>query len=765
MVLDEMFTFMGGKIFRVYPSAFGSVLSRVLMIFPSFYILALQEENQIFNQIFMLFSHIAENHIKTLLKNSELSNNFFKALIQMALKGDFETCELLSPVITEIAALHELYTTSTTTTPSDCDISGWYQHLGEMVEVFRLKSMYPLDKDISDLFEEDAEKFFAFRVIAGDSVLEVYNILEGKILQQLLNSLWSDIQSFATTKCWQSIEATIYLLSCLSESITEDTEFVPQLFSILGQLPIQSTPLIKSTMTLAGNYSNLIDKNTLFLEKIVKDFFPAFENPDLKSVASQAFLSISKNSRCASILSHSITQLISLCAPILSNNNKILDDSSNFNILEALLYIISTLPSDTQVLNYSTQLLYPFILFIKNYYTIQLQQQQLQQQQQQTELPLLLSSINLLTKFCKIYDEEQVNEYGTTQQDNNSNNIKPVFEIINNIIPIYGELLSLNRLESSIIEAISIFYKKAIMINNNHTNIPEINRQLTLAFLKHTPLSLVLSTLSISIVNLPKEQHLNFLVDSLSSISSKIIQIWSEQPNQNNNSSKKNKKINNNFDNDDHDNNKNNNNNSNNNQIQFEDNELNEFKNLKISIFPDITKEYFTMITQYIRYNAVSIPQGVISHLFSIILVNITKIHDKVTARACFSFMALIITKSKEMKSQIKWEPLLNEINGWLSIHGELFIKQILYSAGGGIPRSVVQFISEVIASLVSSYPEVFRISALKCLSVDGFPSSNITKEQKEKFLNSLMLYRSKKLPLKIVTDFSLVSLGIATNQ
>ncbi|EGC38770.1 hypothetical protein DICPUDRAFT_75625 [Dictyostelium purpureum] len=733
MVLDELFTLMGGKIFRSYSNSFDSILEKILSIFPQIYMLALKEENQIFNQIFLLFTHIAENHIKLLLKNPKLSSGYFKALVEMALKGDFETCELLAPVVTEIVSLSD-----------KSDISGWYQFLLEIVEIFRLKSMYPIDQDISSLYLEDQEKFFAFRQIAGDVLLDIFAILENQVLQQLLNQLWSDIQSYPNKQtCWQSIESTVYLLGCLSEGITENVDFIPQLFSLLGQLPIQSTPLIKSTMILAGKYSNLMDKSTQFLEKIVRDFFPAFTNPDLKSVASQSFLSISKNPKCAQLLSTGINQLIELCSPVLLKNNKvIIDEPSNFFIIEALLYIVSVLPTKSDILNYSTQLLSPFILYMKHYSI-------LSQQEQPNEKPntqLLLSSLNLLTDFCKVYDDGGEQTLTDEEQKEKDDINRPVYQIINHIISINGDLLGLKKLDNSIIEAISIFYKKAILISYN-SNIAEINRQLTMAF-NHTPLSIVLNSLSMSIASLPNQQPFGFLVESLALITNKMVDIW-KNPSKQDNPKK-------------HADFETINQQQKQNQSFLASTNLNEFLNFNLSIYPDITKEFFSLIGQYIKYNVNSIPSGVISYLFSIVLANITNINDKITARACLSFLSITITKTKEMKDETNWQSFFAEVNNWFTIHGDILIRQILFSAGGGAPRSQIQFVAEVIASLTSSYPDLFRQSALKILSVDGFPSNHITKDQKEKFLNSLMSYRNKKLPTKIIQDFSLVSLGIS---
>ncbi|KAF2075477.1 hypothetical protein CYY_003213 [Polysphondylium violaceum] len=744
-LLDDLFTFMRGKIFKQYPSSFIVILEKILIILPQYYYLALQEDNEhISSQIFLLFSHIAENHIKLLHspQSTKVSEQFFVTLIEMAKRGSVDICDLLTPIVSEFHSLHE----------NDVDISKWYPILLDFVEIFRLKSMYPVSEQ--DLKEMDSERFFHFRSVAGDTSLEIFTIIENQTLEYLLNRLWNDIQSFPNIS-WQSIEATVFLLGSLSEGISEDaTSFLPQLFTLLGQLPIQSTPLIKSTIVLAGKYANLMEKTSQFLEKIVGDFIPAFSNPDLKGVASKAFLSISKNEKCALLLAPNIGTLINLCTPIIVKNKSITNDESDLKIMKSLLYITSALTSTVDISRYTSLLLTPYILLIRDYSNIS--------EPQSNDKALLLSCIKLLTDFCKIFDLSAPSSAPKYDEFNN-----PIIPIVNHLVPIYGVLLKLYYNDNDVVEAISLFYKTSMLMCKPSSNIPEIFKQLTQVFIVN-PLSPILNALSLSMANLTTDKYLDFLHDSLSSITTTVIDIWKR-----NKSKTKLLKIsdqtiekqNGNNNNNDNNNNNNSNGNHSSNNNNSDNNGRGIYYKYNLAMYPQLTKEYFSLINQYFNYNVASIPLWIIPPAFQIPLDNILTISDKTTASACFNFLANFITKSVEKKDVASWVNLKNQIDSLLNQNIEYLVQQILLAIGGGSPRSILYYISDVLYSLVSSYPVIFRPIAIRLFEIQGFPSTNISAEQKTKFLNLVMRHKNKTLFKQAVKDFSLISLGISTDR
>jgi len=753
-LLDDLFTFMRGKIFKQYPNSFNPILEKILAILPQYYYLALQEDNeQISSQIFLLFSHIAENHIKLLHspQSTTISEQFFITLVEMAKRGSVDICDLLTPVVSEFHSLHE----------SEVDISRWYPILLDFVEIFRLKSMYPSDKELKEKSSSiDTERFFHFRSVAGDTSLEIFTIIENQTLEYLLNRLWNDIQSFPNIT-WQSIEATVFILGSLSEGINEDAaSFVPQLFTLLGQLPIQSTPLIKSTIVLAGKYASLMEKTSQFLEKIVGDFIPALSNPDLKGVASKAFLSISKNEKCALLLSPNISTLINLCTPIIVKNKSITNDESDLKIMKSLLHITAALTSIVDISNYTSLLLTPYILLIRDYPNIT--------DPQPKDKALLLSSIKLLTDFCKIFDDSPTPSSVPKYDETNH----PILPIISHLVPINGVILKLYFNDNEIVEAISLLYKTSMLMCKPTSCIPDIFKQLTQVFIVN-PLSSILNGLSLSMANLSTDKYLDFLHDSLSSITTTVIDIWKR-----NKSKTKSLKISDQILekqslnlNGNENNNNNNNNIDQNNSNNHNDNSKNEnngrgiYYKYNLGMYPQLTKEYYSLVNQFFNYNVSSVPLWIIPPAFQVPLDNILTITDKTTAASCFGFLSTFITKSVEKKDVASWVNLKNQIDSLLTQNIEYLIQQILLAIGGGSPRSILYYVSDVLYALVSSYPVIFRPIAIRLFEVQGFPSNNINTEQKTKFLNLIMRHKNKNQFKQAVKDFSLISLGISTNR
>ncbi|KYQ93895.1 importin 13 [Tieghemostelium lacteum] len=727
ILLDEIFSFMGGKIFKQFPLSFHPIVNRITEIFSRFYVLALGEQNEmICHSIYFLFCHIADNHTKLLL-NSPSADRLFQAILEMSKTIDLESCDLLSPIISNIHNLAE----------NKVDVSKWNGLLLEFIEVLRFKCQYPSSG--ATLSKEDQERFNNFRVIACDSLLEIFTTIEKSTLEHLLNKLLYDITAYPKST-WQSIESTIYLLGCLSEGLTDDASFIPHLFLLLSKLPIQSTPLIKSTIVLAGKYASLLDKSNQFLEKIISDFIPAFSNPELKSVASESFLSITKNERCSILLSSNIQTLIHLCTPYLyKNDTNHIYEESNIKILESLLNIISVMTRN-DILNYTLPLVKPYIHIVEEF-------SKLTRNYQANDKRLFMAVMKIITKFCKILEtpEETVSTGSppSSQQptDQNTHEVHPLIPIIQHLLPIFAQLITNSNLtiDAEILECLGQLYKRSLLSCGTRDApliAPEINSQLTKIFLSK-PVAPLLNTLSIMVSVLPHDQYTEHLQQSVSLLTPVVIDIWKKNANVHLLKSHR---------------------------SAFIHQDLKQPMNYNISIYPDISKEYFGLIQQFFKYNILSLPLWILKPLFQIPLENILNIHDKTTARCCFQFLSSLIQKSVEKKEVPHWKPALVEIEQLLQQHIDYLIKQLLMSIGGGSERSILPLVAEVFSSLITFYPTAFRNIALSQFSIEGFPSSKITFQQKEKFLNIIMRNKSRE-QIRAIEDFYLISTGISNNK
>eukprot|EP01133_Synstelium_polycarpum_P001519 gene1519-1775_t len=648
LLLDEIFTFMNGKHLKLYPLSFTPLVGRILDFIPQYFVLAQREDNsRIYTAIFLLLAHIPETHPKLLLA-SDHNVRYMRVLTELATLGGPDICEMLAPVVTEIQSLVD----------NDIDATVWHPFLSDTIEILRVRCRFPED----DMDQQEQDAFYEFRQVAGDTLLSIYGMLESKVMQQLLACLWQDINNFATST-WQSIEATIFLLGCLSDGITEDESLVPQLFHLLGGLPAQSTPLIKSTMVLAGKYSGQLERSTQFLNKIIGDFIPAFGNAELASTASESFLSITKNKRCAALLATNINQLISLCEPLLAHHS-----DSTRKILEGLFEVVSVLPP-TDTLNYISPLISPHIARLSGDGSPGAKK----------NTQDLENSINIFTSLFRIFDDDS--ESPDSSQDSNGANgaagyqTHPLLPIVQALLPRTGALLNQHANNRDLVESIALLYKKIIMTcgKNYESFLATVIAHMTESFVR-CPQAQLLNSLSVGVSTLPSDQRHDYLTQSLTSITKSVIEIWRAGG-------------------------------------SMRVGVVNTPSPYNLSISPDITKEFFSLIQQCIKYNVLSLPAGIIDPLFHIPLENILNIQDKSTARPTLTFLAVLI--------------------------------------------------SQVIYALVSYHPNSFRPVALQLLSVQGFPSVHVTALQKEKFVANVMRNRAKSQFRKVIQDFSLSCVGI----
>lgn len=106
-----------------------------------------------------------------------------------------------------------------------------------------------------------------------------------------------------------------------------------------------------------------------------------------------------------------------------------------------------------------------------------------------------------------------------------------------------------------------------------------------------------------------------------------------------------------------------------------------------------------------------------------------------------------------------------NEQHGFNSIKQNLFdllIKKILVSIGGESPRSCLPSFSNILFWLLKYYPQKSQITLSSLFSQHGFPSPNISNENKNYFLEQIFKdSKSQNRIISIVNDFSVICRGI----
>ncbi|XP_061790070.1 importin-13-like isoform X1 [Nerophis lumbriciformis] len=94
--------------------------------------------------------------------------------------------------------------------------------------------------------------------------------------------------------------------------------------------------------------------------------------------------------------------------------------------------------------------------------------------------------------------------------------------------------------------------------------------------------------------------------------------------------------------------------------------------------------------------------------------------------------------------------------------HGKVLTEAVLQAVGGGSPRSLNEYFSEVLLSLSGHCPALLSRWLEECLQSEGFPSVHVSAEQKLTFTQQLLREQSNKRRVKeIVKEFSLLCRGL----
>nr|XP_046264387.1 importin-13-like [Scatophagus argus]XP_046264388.1 importin-13-like [Scatophagus argus]XP_046264389.1 importin-13-like [Scatophagus argus] len=128
------------------------------------------------------------------------------------------------------------------------------------------------------------------------------------------------------------------------------------------------------------------------------------------------------------------------------------------------------------------------------------------------------------------------------------------------------------------------------------------------------------------------------------------------------------------------------------------------------------------------------------------------KFPETPTVKAASLFFTELLPRYKDM-------PSLADV---LQMDGKLLTETILQAVGGGSPRSLTELFSEVLLSLNRHCPSLLSQWLEETLQAPGFPSAQVSTEQKHTFTQQLLREQTNKRRVKeIVKEFSLLCRGL----
>uniref|UniRef100_A0AAQ5XBD5 Importin-13 n=1 Tax=Amphiprion ocellaris TaxID=80972 RepID=A0AAQ5XBD5_AMPOC len=128
------------------------------------------------------------------------------------------------------------------------------------------------------------------------------------------------------------------------------------------------------------------------------------------------------------------------------------------------------------------------------------------------------------------------------------------------------------------------------------------------------------------------------------------------------------------------------------------------------------------------------------------------KFPETPTVKAASMFFTEFLSRCKDV-------PSLGDV---LQRDGKLLTETILQAVGGGSPRSLTEHFSEVLLSLNRHCPALLSQWLKETLQTPGFPSAQVSTEQKHTFTQQLLREQTNKRRVKeIVKEFSLLCRGL----
>lgn len=128
------------------------------------------------------------------------------------------------------------------------------------------------------------------------------------------------------------------------------------------------------------------------------------------------------------------------------------------------------------------------------------------------------------------------------------------------------------------------------------------------------------------------------------------------------------------------------------------------------------------------------------------------KFPETPTVKAACVFFAEFLSRCKDM-------PTLREV---LQDDGRLLTETLLQAVGGASPRSLTEHFAEVLLNLNRHSPALLSQWLKETLQTPGFPSSQVSADQKHAFTQQLLREQTNKRRVKeIVKEFSLLCRGL----
>jgi len=171
------------------------------------------------------------------------------------------------------------------------------------------------------------------------------------------------------------------------------------------------------------------------------------------------------------------------------------------------------------------------------------------------------------------------------------------------------------------------------------------------------------------------------------------------------------------------------------------------------SCSPEVVKEFYALCQQYLKY-CPSVSAPFVERITFAAMQTFTTVQERQAARAALGILETIIGLA-EAPLDVP-SPLVVAANSILASHGQNLTRLLFQALGGGLSRTLVRAIADVLFSFITRHPSLFRQWASQLLAQQDFPTPHLTSVEKQQYLTTMMRTRAKTQFKATVNDFAI---------
>ncbi|CAF1253446.1 unnamed protein product [Adineta steineri] len=414
-----------------YPSTFSRLLPYVLQLETLLDQYLTIENKEKVECITKLITEFGENLTQLIVQISMTQNSQSQSFCHLVMKctnmkGQYPIEETCSELTFNFWHALKEEITSTNEEKNQEIFRPYFEHL---IEVLISKGQIPENEKV--FTSEDKELFRSYRLNIIDTMMCMYDVLGNRAIEVLGNHLLISIDQ---NQSWQRQESIIYLIGSGSEYIQSDeNQILPSIFSLIPKLNFSNNLIIKTTLTVLGQYSNWLSNHQDILQNCVHLCINGLSNSELIESSSIALKELIKENRI--YMSKYLHDIFPIMKNVLENVH--IQSNDRIRCLTIIGYILSVHPSKI-VIEYLNILLSPEVNKLLSYLSdIENNQNAIIRKE---NICTTLSFISVLITAIGYYDDQN-NGVENEQQLNTSNTSEVLCCILRDLDPILHMIL------------------------------------------------------------------------------------------------------------------------------------------------------------------------------------------------------------------------------------------------------------------------------------------------------------------------------------